>query len=942
MSKNKGISLIVLIITIMVVIILSGTVVFSLSKNNPIVKAKYASQLMLFSSIVNQIEYYKTIQLINNIDIYNLNLYPIDQTIITTDTLSEQLRLVIQNKQKKPRVSDIEVAGRLFYIKKDLLGINGVEDKQYILDIYGGQIYIKNGMIINGNMEYALSNLTSEFIIKGGLEKNNIVAFGNNTYALDGEGTVWGVGTQNMYNQIGLLREQIYNVIGLPILYSATPWDNNIEEFSGSGITIKFYKSTGEVYVKGLNSYGQLGLGHTNNVSSYTKLNFGGKKVIQAIANGSTAFYLLEDNTLWAAGLNDREWIYSSQLIDEYRIIPTIVESNINTVTKLSYVVDGLDIFSNVKTIYAEYYNTSDLTIKIETIDGQLFGWGYDNYNAFNTGVKRNDNPVRLTTWETVKNAHGGIKKVEGSYCTTFILMNDGTAWTSGYAGYNGRVVNSSSQIGQVIFEDYPTAKVVGISEGPESSVMYAILDNGKTYGWGGDNTQRHIGTVDASIGIKKPSLVEIDNIILIRRRIAIVKELQADGSFKYIAYYLGTNANKDFNKRMDTTVDGSLIPDIVDITKSGLMLDPSQKSWTIKTSDPDTRRKMLTRSSITGASLYTKCYALLNSGKLYGWGKTNYSTVVKLDNIEQQIVIDPIEVQVPNGMGKVIQLIRSSDEDTVYIVDENSNLWVRGCSLYGRSGMGSNYSNMDSNRTMYMTFTKNIDLSNRGILVKFISPKNSSSIIVSTDNKVYSSGHGACAINGIGNYSWLYSYTEIKKAIVNGELVDMQWGEIKSVTQNGYDAIMLMEDGTMYSWGDNSYGQLGLGYSSTEAAIYPTKIDETKFRTQVDIPEKVIDIVRAEGCNIFLTDMGNVYLYGYNGYGQAGNGSTLAAITLPIKANISDVRSIYAGSYHVIAVKKDNSIWAWGNGDQGQLGNFTYSTSYNPVRATELERVFE
>jgi flagellar basal body-associated protein FliL len=100
MSKNKGISLIVLIITIMVVIILSGTVVFSLSKNNPIAKAKYASQLMLFSSIVNQIEYYKTIQLINNIDIYNLNLYPIDQTIITTDTLSEQLRLLIQNKKK--------------------------------------------------------------------------------------------------------------------------------------------------------------------------------------------------------------------------------------------------------------------------------------------------------------------------------------------------------------------------------------------------------------------------------------------------------------------------------------------------------------------------------------------------------------------------------------------------------------------------------------------------------------------------------------------------------------------------------------------------------------------------------------------------------------------------------------------------------------------------
>ena len=56
MNKRKGISLIVLVITILVMIILSGVVIVSLQKNNPIEKAKEAAYKTKIATIIEQIE----------------------------------------------------------------------------------------------------------------------------------------------------------------------------------------------------------------------------------------------------------------------------------------------------------------------------------------------------------------------------------------------------------------------------------------------------------------------------------------------------------------------------------------------------------------------------------------------------------------------------------------------------------------------------------------------------------------------------------------------------------------------------------------------------------------------------------------------------------------------------------------------------------------------
>ena len=88
----------------------------------------------------------------------------------------------------------------------------------------------------------------------------------------------------------------------------------------------------------------------------------------------------------------------------------------------------------------------------------------------------------------------------------------------------------------------------------------------------------------------------------------------------------------------------------------------------------------------------------------------------------------------------------------------------------------------------------------------------------------------------------------------------------------------------------------------------------------------------------MFLLENGEVYVTGSNTYGQFGNG-TRNDSNIPIKANIEDVKEIHVGNNHIVAIKNDNSVWSWGAGAQGQLGNAKIGDELTPVPAYELAR---
>lgn len=123
--------------------------------------------------------------------------------------------------------------------------------------------------------------------------------------------------------------------------------------------------------------------------------------------------------------------------------------------------------------------------------------------------------------------------------------------------------------------------------------------------------------------------------------------------------------------------------------------------------------------------------------------------------------------------------------------------------------------------------------------------------------------------------------------------------------------SAMILQDGSLYLWGDNTYGQLGPGGSDY--------IDSPR---RIDLPARAVAVSLGSDHTLILTEGGSVYALGRNTFGQLGNGSTLPADE-PVKVDgLPPVQAIAAGSWHSLALGQDGSVWGWGDNSAWQLGD--------------------
>jgi alpha-tubulin suppressor-like RCC1 family protein len=65
-------------------------------------------------------------------------------------------------------------------------------------------------------------------------------------------------------------------------------------------------------------------------------------------------------------------------------------------------------------------------------------------------------------------------------------------------------------------------------------------------------------------------------------------------------------------------------------------------------------------------------------------------------------------------------------------------------------------------------------------------------------------------------------------------------------------------------------------------------------------------------------------FAWGYNGYGQLGNGNLTDSSTPRQVSSLSAVTAIAGGDFHSLALRSDGTVWAWGLNAAGELGNGT------------------
>ncbi|ETR68469.1 MAG: RCC1 repeat- and reductase domain-containing protein [Candidatus Magnetoglobus multicellularis str. Araruama] len=158
-------------------------------------------------------------------------------------------------------------------------------------------------------------------------------------------------------------------------------------------------------------------------------------------------------------------------------------------------------------------------------------------------------------------------------------------------------------------------------------------------------------------------------------------------------------------------------------------------------------------------------------------------------------------------------------------------------------------------------------------------------------------------------------------------------------VLDGGYDhSVGLNPDGIIYTWGGNDKGQLGTGENGAGTEHYtPTQITEFYIFTKVSAGQEDT----SGTFNLALLLDGTVWAWGNNGYGQLGIDNTDNQNTPIGIEDIWYIVDIAAGAHHSMALQYDGSVWVWGGNDHGQLGNGTNTGSQLvPGNVSGLENI--
>ena len=162
----------------------------------------------------------------------------------------------------------------------------------------------------------------------------------------------------------------------------------------------------------------------------------------------------------------------------------------------------------------------------------------------------------------------------------------------------------------------------------------------------------------------------------------------------------------------------------------------------------------------------------------------------------------------------------------------------------------------------------------------------------------------------------------------------------LTSVVQLGgrpYFTLAVKADGTVWAWGMNQYGQMGNGtvnpLSGPQVAV-PVQVSNSGAGGAINHP---LQVTCGYQFGAALATNGTVWTWGSGSHGELGNGTTGSSYASTQVPGLTNVTAISAGWFHILALKSNRTAWAWGNNSNGELGD---GTTFNQSNAVQVLNV--
>lgn len=298
-----------------------------------------------------------------------------------------------------------------------------------------------------------------------------------------------------------------------------------------------------------------------------------------------------------------------------------------------------------------------------------------------------------------------------------------------------------------------------------------------------------------------------------------------------------------------------------------------------------------LTWQSISQGNNHT--VAIRSDGTLWAWGLKPAA----------RIGIGPVEYDTTPklvGSGTNWEAVASGQNHTI-VLKSNGTLWAFGANDFGQLGTVNE-----------LFYSAN--------LVQIGSDSDWQLIAAGNDHMIATKSNGSVYTWGSYNYpAWAEGLMVYENPILVTAVAGFQ-----KISSGGVHNLALKADGSLYSWGRNVFGELGLNTNSEENQTTPIPVGTASWES----------ISAGRYHSLGLKSDGTLWAWGGNVFGQLGIGSDYAHFYSPMQIGSENSwKTVASGIVYGLAIKQDGTLWSWGSNYFGQLGHGNTENSNAPLQ---------